>query len=183
MPRNKLRRVVLLLRLFHTALKIPCERLLSPRAFRGIANRGKRRRGLVRRLSSQINSERPMPSHAVPKDRLTRKILEGTTVKRIACDRKTTPTYDGNIIGLNHPRQLHRNMRVHLIVLRVLGIRSVEVKPRPSPKVPVGVFALDAGAAWRGVREQDGNALRCSRSKEGAFLSSETIRDLGELKK
>lgn len=60
----------------------------------------------------------------------------------------------------------------HIVVSRKLGVRCVEVEAGASAKVPVSIFAIDAGAAGGGVGEEERDALGGGGSKESAFLRS-----------
>lgn len=63
-------------------------------------------------------------------------------------------TYNGQISHIYDLRQLEGNMSQHIVVLRELGVCRIEVEAGASAKVPISIFAVDASAAGRGVREE-----------------------------
>lgn len=76
MLHNQLRRVIARLCFLDAALEIPRKSLLTPWAFRRIADRRECGGGLVWFLRGEIYRECAMPTHAVPEDRLARPILQ-----------------------------------------------------------------------------------------------------------
>jgi hypothetical protein len=108
-----------------------------------------------------------------------------------ASGRQAAATDEREASNLEDLRELERDVRLHVVVRRVLGVRCVDVEARAcarvvsraqtsgrhaasrtGAKVPVGVLALDARAARRGVREEDRDACLGRGAEEGAFLRS-----------
>lgn len=101
--------------------------------------------------------------------------------------RETYNRYSGSLEGL---RQFNHYVREHVVVLRPLGIRRIQVESRAfvvlrfsacgnmqgggrtDTKIPVVRLAFDARAAWGGVWEEERDALLGRGAEEIAFLRS-----------
>ena len=78
--------------------------------------------------------------------------------------------YDRDTGGLEDLWELLRDMGSHIVVLRVLRARSIEVETSTSTKVPTVVFSFDACSAGGRVREEDGDTLSRGVAQECTFL-------------
>lgn len=125
-------------------------------------------------------------------DGLAREILAREIGERAgAILRVLAGTDDREARGLEDLGELERDVREHVVVLRVLRVRRVQVEPRACEdemssssraragvlsgertcsEVPVGILALDACASRGGVREQQSNALLRGGAQEASFL-------------
>lgn len=89
---DELRRVVLAARLLDAALEVPAERLLAPRAVDRVGDGREGRGGAVlpraTELRVEVERERAVPAHGVPKDRLAREVLQAAVAHQRRCDKR-----------------------------------------------------------------------------------------------
>ena len=89
-------------------------------------------------------------------------------------------THDRDTSGLEDLRQFHSDMRQHVVVRSVFGVRGVEVEPGSDTKVPVVSLTFDTGAAWGCIREEKRDALNGCNAEKSTFLGSANIRAYDE---
>ena len=75
-------------------------------------------------------------------------------------------------VGRNDLRQLHCDMRKHVVVYCVGRVGCVEVEPGAGTEIPIFIFTLDTRTTGRGVREKDGDTLFRSWTEEATLLSA-----------
>lgn len=199
--RDELSSIVLFLRFLSTAVQVPAERLLAPRTVDRVGDGGKGRAGAVLLLACaervQVERQRTMAPHRVPKDRLPRKVLWWAAVSTSRAHR-VLGTYDRETSLLDDLGKLDSDVSQHVVMFRILRVRCIHVeagawcgssvsgvrrqscshdlrlaparRARTDAKVPAVSLPLDACTARRGVGEDDSNALLSGGPKEAALL-------------
>ena len=120
--------------------KVTAERLLSPRALAGSADRCKRGHRAEAFWILECERQGAMPPHRVPKDAFT--------------------FWIGGEICVDQFGEFVDDVVVHAVVLRPFLDGCVEVESCSGAKIVAFVLAFDSGATWAGIRNYEHQSSR-----------------------